>query len=54
MKSLNLLFCTADIVRTPDDDHYFLEVNTNGRWWWIQELTGINIAKDVAQYLIKP
>lgn len=54
MKLSNLLFCTADIIRTPDDEYYFLEINTNGRWWWIQELTGLNIAKDVAKFLIVP
>ena len=52
MKKMGLKFGAADIIRTPDDEYYFLEINPNGRWWWIQELTGINIAKDIASYLI--
>lgn len=47
-KMMKLEFGAADLIRTPDDQFIFLEVNPNGRWWWIQELTGVNIAKDIA------
>ncbi|MFZ0184672.1 MAG: hypothetical protein WAL88_07555 [Nitrosotalea sp.] len=50
-KKMNLEFGAADLIRTPDDDFIFLEINPNGRWWWIQELTGMNIAKDIANHL---
>lgn len=36
------------MIKTPYDELIFLEVNAKGRWWWIQELKGIDIAKDVA------
>ena len=51
MKAMNLEFGAADFIRTPHDEYVFLEINPNGRWWWIQELTGMNIAKDIAQHL---
>lgn len=51
MKLMNLKFGAIDLIKTPDDKFVFLEVNPNGRWWWIQELTGMNIAKDIALYL---
>jgi glutathione synthase/RimK-type ligase-like ATP-grasp enzyme len=51
MKLMNLEFGAADFIRTPDDEYVFLEINPNGRWWWIQELTGMNIARDIALHL---
>ena len=53
MKNLGLVYGAIDMIKTPDDDLIFLEVNANGRWWWIQELTGINVAKDIALALAK-
>lgn len=51
MKKMNLEFGAADLIRTPTDEFVFLEINPNGRWWWIQELTGMNIAQDIAKNL---
>ena len=51
MKLMKLEFGAADLIRTPDDEYVFLEINPNGRWWWIQELTGMSIAKDIAHHL---
>lgn len=51
MKVMKLEFGAIDLVQTPQDEFIFLEVNSNGYWWWIQELTGINIAKDIANNL---
>jgi len=54
MKKMNLKFVTADLICTPNNEYYFLEINTNGRWWWIQELTKAPIAKDIAKFLANP
>ena len=54
MKEFNLNFGAYDLIKTPDDEFVFLEVNPSGRWWWIQELTGMNIAKDIAEFLANP
>ena len=51
MKKFNLNFGACDLIRTPEDEFVFLEINPNGRWWWIQELTKMNIAKDIAKFL---
>jgi glutathione synthase/RimK-type ligase-like ATP-grasp enzyme len=51
MELMGLEFGAIDLIQTPSDDIVFLEVNSGGRWWWIQELTGMNIAKDIAHYL---
>ena len=51
MRLLHLEFACMDLIVTPDEEVFFLEVNSNGRWWWIQELTGMNITKAIANYL---
>ena len=53
MEKMNLKFGSVDLIKTPDGEYIFLEINPNGRWWWIQELTGMNIAKDIALKLIQ-
>ena len=53
MQKLGLVYGAIDMIKTPDGNLVFLEVNANGRWWWIQELTGLDIAKDVALTLSK-
>jgi glutathione synthase/RimK-type ligase-like ATP-grasp enzyme len=51
MQRMGLNFGAVDMIKTPDNELVFLEINSNGRWWWIQELTGVNIAKDIAIFL---
>jgi len=51
MKVMDLNFGAVDLIKTPEDKIIFLEINPNGRWWWIQELTGMNISKDIATSL---
>ena len=51
MSKMKLKFGAADLIKTPKNEFVFLEINSNGRWWWIQELTGMNIAKDIAEHL---
>ena len=53
MKQFNLNFGACDMIRTPDDEFVFLEINPNGRWWWIQELTQMKIAKSIAKFLAR-
>jgi glutathione synthase/RimK-type ligase-like ATP-grasp enzyme len=51
MDMMNLKFGCADLIKTPSDEIYFLEVNTKGKWLWIEELTGMKISKEIANYL---
>ncbi|HEX7034058.1 MAG TPA: hypothetical protein VF172_13750 [Nitrososphaera sp.] len=51
MREMKLEYGAADLIKTPSDDFVFLEVNPNGRWWWVQELTGMDITKSIAKHL---
>lgn len=48
---LGLSFAAADFVVAADDRHYFIDLNPNGQWGWIQEATGLPIAAAIANYL---
>jgi ATP-grasp ribosomal peptide maturase len=48
---LGLSFAVADFVVTADDQHYFVDLNPNGQWGWIQEATGLPIAAAIADEL---
>lgn len=48
---LGLPFATTDFVVTADDQHYFVDLNPNGQWGWIQEATGLPIAAAIADHL---
>lgn len=34
-----LEFAALDLILTPSDEYYFLEINPNGQWAWIEPLT---------------
>jgi glutathione synthase/RimK-type ligase-like ATP-grasp enzyme len=51
MKVMGLEFGGIDLILTPDDRFVFLEVNTSGRWLWIEDLTGMNITRNIACFL---
>jgi glutathione synthase/RimK-type ligase-like ATP-grasp enzyme len=51
---LGLTFGAIDMVRTPDGEFVFLEINPNGQWAWIEGLTGLQIAKKIAEVLSNP
>ncbi len=50
-KRLGLAFSTVDLVVSPDGAVTFLELNPNGQWGWIEELTGLEISKAIAHLL---
>ncbi len=50
----NLSYGAIDLVRTPDGRYVFLEINPNGQWGWIEELTGAPIAETIAETLANP
>lgn len=47
----DLAFGAIDMIVTPDGRYVFLEINPNGQWLWIERLTGLPIAKTMAQML---
>jgi len=50
-RRLNLAFAAIDLVVTPGGDVVFLEINPNGQWGWIEEMTGLPIAQALADLL---
>lgn len=51
-KRLSIKFGAYDLIYTPRGEYVFLEVNANGQWGWVQELTGLPVSSAVADILI--
>lgn len=50
VKELGLVFGAIDLVQI-DDNHFFLEINPNGEWAWLQKVSGLPIAETLVDYL---
>jgi glutathione synthase/RimK-type ligase-like ATP-grasp enzyme len=50
---LNLTFAAVDLIRTPEDDYVFLEVNPSGQWLWLDDLLQLGISESVAAWLAR-
>ncbi|HEY1697913.1 MAG TPA: hypothetical protein VGG39_37395 [Polyangiaceae bacterium] len=48
---LGLDFGAIDLVETPAGEFYFLEINPNGQWGWLQLRTGLDLAGVIAARL---
>lgn len=53
VKKLNLKFGAIDIIKTPDDEYYFLEINPNGQWAWIEMQTKQDISGAIIEFLTR-
>lgn len=53
LESLNLNFGCFDFIVTPKGEYVFLECNPNGQWLWIEQETGLEISKSIAEHLAK-
>ena len=53
VKNLGLVFGCIDMIVTPKGEFVFLEINSNGQWLWIEELTQMPIAEAIAKLLIE-
>ena len=53
MNLANLKFGALDFIVTPENNWFFLEVNTMGQWLWIENLTALPISNAIADFLIK-
>ena len=51
LKRLGLNFGAIDIIKTPSGEYYFLEINPNGQWAWIEFDTGFPIADEIINFL---
>lgn len=52
-KSFNLSFSAIDLILSKDNEYYFLEMNPNGQWAWIEEKTGYPIRDAIISYFQK-
>lgn len=41
VRSFGLAFGAIDLIVTPRNEWVFLEINPNGQWLWLEELTGL-------------
>jgi glutathione synthase/RimK-type ligase-like ATP-grasp enzyme len=51
LKYYGLNYGAIDLIRMPNNELYFLEVNSNGQWAWIEILTGAKISYAIASEL---
>ena len=51
VRELGLTFGAIDLIRTPEGEYVFLEVNPNGQWAWIENYTGLQIGEAIARQL---
>jgi glutathione synthase/RimK-type ligase-like ATP-grasp enzyme len=51
VESLGLLFGAIDLVER-DGEFFFLEINPNGEWGWLQKPTGMPIAETMCDLLV--
>ena len=53
LESYGLYFGAFDFIVTKEKNFVFLELNSNGQWLWLEQLSGSRISKSLADYLIK-
>lgn len=53
LKRLGLNFGGSDFIVTEDGKWFFLEVNPNGQWLWLESLTGQPISQAISNLLIE-
>lgn len=49
---LGLSFGAIDLLATADGDHVFLEINPNGQWYWLEQLTGLPMTAALCDLLM--
>ncbi|HYI60516.1 MAG TPA: hypothetical protein VEW93_01780 [Acidimicrobiales bacterium] len=52
MDLMGVGFCSADFVVTPAGDHVFLDLNSTGAWWWIDDLHEGEVTEAISAALI--
>jgi glutathione synthase/RimK-type ligase-like ATP-grasp enzyme len=52
IKRLGISFGAFDFIKDRNGGYYFLEVNPNGQWVWIEHDTGLKISDAIINYLV--
>lgn len=53
-KWFGLNYAAADFIVTPSGQHYFLEINAGGEFFWLQRTPGLPIVDGLVDCLTKP
>lgn len=53
MRKLDLVYGAIDLIRTPDGEHVFLEVNPGGEWGMLERDLNLPISEALADALLK-
>jgi hypothetical protein len=51
LNKLNIEFGAFDFIKSKTGEYYFLEVNPNGQWVWIEKDTGLKISEAIINFL---
>ena len=51
MKALNLHYGAIDLVLAPNNRYYFLEINPNGQWLWLEDKLSFPISNKIVEWL---
>lgn len=51
VQSLDINFGAIDMIKSTDGSYYFLEINPNGQWAWIEIDTGMSISQAIIDFL---
>ncbi|MCB0397406.1 MAG: hypothetical protein KDD36_12160 [Flavobacteriales bacterium] len=52
-KKLNLKFGAIDLIRKPNGEYIFLEINPNGQWVWLETEAGLKISDEIINSLVQ-
>ena len=52
-RSMGLRYGGADLIRTPEGDWVFLEINPGGEWRWVQQYAGLDVSGALAELLLR-
>ena len=50
-KYYNLNYSAVDLIEDKNGNIYFLEINPNGQYLWIEEVLGLPISSAIASFL---
>lgn len=53
IKYLNLEFGAIDLVVDNNNNYYFLEINANGQWAWLEKILNFPISSSIVDHLMK-
>jgi len=53
LKYFDLQFGAIDMIVTPNGEYFFLEINPNGQWAWIEEITSLPLSEALMNLLVR-